>query len=217
MTKSPHSKRDLGKRCQPPTHALTLRAWKLPTRLGKRAELCLISWKRKLKDTARGAGPRREHGAYSVALRSLAQLALPSLASSQHDDFRRTSLATDGRPLGTHSIRDQAAMAVSSAPGSRNVPTGLSAQNYWVRIPRDISKARLYQILDREGITPKARRPRRRTLADSVTFSRSGSPESDARLMVERARLALDSLLYEVTQLQQQLAKYQERYGPLDS
>lgn len=80
-----------------------------------------------------------------------------------------------------------------------------------------ISKARLYQILDREGITPKARRPRRRTLADSVAASRSGSPESDARLMVERARLALDSLLDEVTQLQQQLAEYKDRYGPLDS
>ena len=80
-----------------------------------------------------------------------------------------------------------------------------------------ISKARLYQILEREGVTPKARRPQRRILANRVAAARSVPPDSDARPVVERARWALDSLLQEITHLQQQLAEYQERYGPLDS
>ena len=87
-----------------------------------------------------------------------------------------------------------------------------------------ISKARLYQVLSEEGVTPKARRPtaRRRTrepvkgsLASyDPAFSR-GPPligmGEDLRSLLDE----LTDLLEELGRLRQEVAGYRDRYGPL--
>lgn len=83
-----------------------------------------------------------------------------------------------------------------------------------------ISKARLYQILEREGITPKARRPRSESLATRRVAARKLQEIGvtlEGKAAEEVAAQALDHLLDEITHLRQQLAAYEERYGPLDS
>ncbi len=89
-----------------------------------------------------------------------------------------------------------------------------------------ISKARLYQVLEREGITPKARRPRTQALQSSapqgpIFAAAMSGPPSDwpagVSLIEERdARQELQRLLDELDVLRREVAEYRKRYGPLD-
>ena len=79
-----------------------------------------------------------------------------------------------------------------------------------------ISKARLYQVLSEEGVTPKARRPSKGGLTSrNVAFSR-GPPlvgmGEDLRSLLNE----LTDLLEELGRLRQEVAGYRDRYGPLD-
>ena len=76
-----------------------------------------------------------------------------------------------------------------------------------------ISKARLYQILNEENITPKARRPRKRSLADRHTAGRQTQKERD--LLDELTERGVQSLLDELEELRRQVAAYREKYGEL--
>lgn len=90
-----------------------------------------------------------------------------------------------------------------------------------------ISKARLYQILKEEGLPPKARRlriyPGGPTIssalagwsgAGEITDTAKEDSDSDlVGLMVERG---VRSLLEELELLRAEVAKYRNRYGPLD-
>jgi hypothetical protein len=76
-----------------------------------------------------------------------------------------------------------------------------------------ISKARLYQILEKEGITPKARRPRGTTLAErGVSFLWVDAQRS---LLDEITERGVRSLFEELEELRDEVAEYRKRYGPL--
>ncbi len=77
-----------------------------------------------------------------------------------------------------------------------------------------ISKARLYQVLEKEGIPPKARRPRDGTVASrEVAFLRV---EAERPLLDEMAERGVRSLLDELEALRLEVAEYRKRYGPLE-
>lgn len=78
-----------------------------------------------------------------------------------------------------------------------------------------ISKARLYQILDREGITPKARRPRGLSLSERAAAAREGWDGPKAA--DEITRRGVQSLLDELEELRRVVAEYRDCYGPLNS
>lgn len=80
-----------------------------------------------------------------------------------------------------------------------------------------ISKARLYQILDEEGVTPKARRPRSGSLSQRVYgASRSGPPLLPDEQVDLAAEEAIAELLARFRELRSQLAEHRRRFGPLD-
>jgi hypothetical protein len=77
-----------------------------------------------------------------------------------------------------------------------------------------ISKARLYQILDKEGITPKARRPRAKSLAErEVAFLRV---EAERSLIDEITERGVRSLFDELEALRREVEEYRRRFGPLE-
>ena len=77
-----------------------------------------------------------------------------------------------------------------------------------------ISKARLYQVLEKEGISPKARRPREGTLASrEVAYLRV---EAERTMLDEITERGVRSLLDELKALREEVAEYRKRYGPLE-
>ena len=76
-----------------------------------------------------------------------------------------------------------------------------------------ISKARLYQILDKEGITPKARR----TGEPSISYLSIAAREydEDRGAIDPVTQHVLKSLLDELEALRNEVARYREKYGPL--
>lgn len=87
-----------------------------------------------------------------------------------------------------------------------------------------ISKARLYQILDKEGITPKARRPKDKSLAEmfasgEIAFAVSRPPEnrdSEGDLLEALTERGIRSLIEELEKLRKEVIEYRRRFGPLD-
>ena len=83
-----------------------------------------------------------------------------------------------------------------------------------------ISKARLYQVLEEEGVPPKARRPRERSISSSrYAFARdsdAGDQQWGPEVSTEMAEAAMRLVLDELTALSSELAKYRKRYGPLE-
>ena len=88
-----------------------------------------------------------------------------------------------------------------------------------------ISKARLYQILDEEDVTPKARRPHGSSLSNQAMGGRIARAvdkmptglEAGVSLTEARdARQELQYLLDEVDALRIEVAEYRKRYGPLE-
>lgn len=88
-----------------------------------------------------------------------------------------------------------------------------------------ISKARLYQVLDEEGVSPKARRPHgsslssqamRGRLARSVSEMPTGLEAGVSLTEARDARQELQYLLDEVDALRIEVAEYRKRYGPLE-
>jgi hypothetical protein len=73
-----------------------------------------------------------------------------------------------------------------------------------------ISKARLYQVLQAKGVTPKTR-----IGVGAGIRATDRTPGYDGALMSEMAEQALGFLLNEVVELRRELAEYRERYGPL--
>ena len=69
-----------------------------------------------------------------------------------------------------------------------------------------ISKARLYQVLEEEGVPPKARRPR-------VAYLRV---EAERTMLDEITERGVRSLLNELKELREEVAEYRKRYGPLE-
>jgi len=67
-----------------------------------------------------------------------------------------------------------------------------------------ISKARLYQVLDRKGVVPKSRR------SENVA-----GMSIDRGIMSEMANQALAFLVNQLTEARQELAAYRSTYGPL--
>jgi hypothetical protein len=96
-----------------------------------------------------------------------------------------------------------------------------------------ISKARLYQILDKEDVTPKRRRPPEHEVSYLAGWGEDAQEaEDDSRrnrdvaiLRIERLQPLLDeitnrgirSILDELKELRKEVAEYRERFGPLDS
>jgi hypothetical protein len=68
-----------------------------------------------------------------------------------------------------------------------------------------ISRQRLYDVLDKGGVTPKSRR----------TSQRRSQLDSD--ILSEMAEMALGYLLGQLQDARNELASYRDRYGPLDS
>lgn len=66
-----------------------------------------------------------------------------------------------------------------------------------------ISRQRLYDVLDRNQIVPKSRRPQ----------SSRGSIDSD--LLSEMAEMALGYLLGQLQECRDELQEYREKHGPL--
>ena len=89
-----------------------------------------------------------------------------------------------------------------------------------------ISKARLYQVLEEEGVSPKARRPKHKTSPDRVAFARDWrgidsnpavlSIEVEGPLVEELAKRGVQAILDELETLRTEVAEYRERYGPLE-
>ena len=88
-----------------------------------------------------------------------------------------------------------------------------------------ISKARLYQILDEEDVTPKARRPHGSSLSNQAMRGRIAKSVSEMPTGLEAgvslteardARQELQYLLDEVDALRIEVAEYRKRYGPLE-
>ncbi len=90
-----------------------------------------------------------------------------------------------------------------------------------------ISKARLYQVLEKEGVSPKARRPRDTSIStgkyafidrglledrDSVFLG----VEVERSLASELAERGVQALLDELETLRTEVAEYRKRYGPLE-
>lgn len=78
-----------------------------------------------------------------------------------------------------------------------------------------ISKARLYQILNSQGVTPKARRPRGVSLSERDIAART--TWDSTRTADELTRRGVQSLLEELEELRTVVTMYRNRYGPLDS
>ncbi len=77
-----------------------------------------------------------------------------------------------------------------------------------------ISKARLYQVLEEEGVPPKARRPREGTLASrEVAYLRV---EAERTMLDEITERGVRSLLNELAGLREEVAEYRKRYGPME-
>ncbi len=89
-----------------------------------------------------------------------------------------------------------------------------------------ISKARLYQVLEEEDVTPKARRPKHKTSPDRVAYLRTWqdidsnpavlSIEVEGPLVEELAERGVQALLEELETLRTEVAEYRKRYGPLE-
>ena len=89
-----------------------------------------------------------------------------------------------------------------------------------------ISKARLYQVLEKEGVSPKARRPRDSSISTGeVDFIRGPLEDRDSvflgveverSLVQELAERGVQALLDELETLRTEVAKYRKRYGPLE-
>ncbi len=90
-----------------------------------------------------------------------------------------------------------------------------------------ISKARLYQVLEKEGVSPKARRPKESTISTPYAAARS-SPilkepdfvfrgvDVERSLVPDLAERGLQALLDELVALRDEVAEYRRRYGPLE-
>ncbi len=90
-----------------------------------------------------------------------------------------------------------------------------------------ISKARLYQVLEKEGISPKARRPRESTIPTVYAAARTSGHlnepgsvfrgvEVEPSLVQDLAERGVQAFLDELVALRDEVAEYRRRYGPLE-
>ena len=82
-----------------------------------------------------------------------------------------------------------------------------------------ISKARLYQVLEEEGVPPRARRPRERSIPSREWAARESGANDQKwgpEVSTEMAEAALRLILDELTALSTELAEYRRRFGPLE-